>query len=177
MPQLNILLIGSKNPGIDAPAELLQIHNDLMVTIMDSNECLSATTIPNINWIKETPVFYQPWNNRLITLEGNVHDYDYLILAPQSNNSCFMQQSLLTDRNGMIDINKETLQHERYNNIFAFNNITEECLDGSQRMNIIAKQIGLSIKSIIKGFLPGTSYLLHMVLDETNSYQWSSLIA
>jgi hypothetical protein len=115
---LHILLIGGKRAGIPAATELLRMNKDLIVTIIDSDE-YRVPVIKRLNLISETPVFYQPWNNSLITWEGNVYHYDYLFVTPQQNNLPALQQSVLTDKSGAINTDRKTLIHKRYHNIVA----------------------------------------------------------
>ena len=137
-PLLHILLIGGKNAGTAAATQLLQVNKNLVVTIIDTEMPLYSTR-PRLNLINETPVFYQPWTNTLITFEGNVYHYDYLILTPQSNNIHFIQQSILTDKRGMLNIDSKTSIHKRYNNILACCGTTEYDPGGNDYRHIISK--------------------------------------
>jgi sulfide:quinone oxidoreductase len=53
---------------------------------------------------------------------GEVIEKDFMTLSmtPASKTHDFLAQSGLTDSQGLIDVNKYTLQHNKYDNIFAF---------------------------------------------------------
>lgn len=137
-PILHILLIGGKNAGTAAATQLLQVNKNLRVTIIDTHMQLYPAR-PRLNLTCETPVFYQPWANKLLTFEGNVYHYDFLIITPQSNNIHFLQQSILMDKKGMINVDRKSLVHKRYNNIFGCCDTTEYDPGGNNYSQIIDK--------------------------------------
>ncbi len=47
-------------------------------------------------------------------------DFNSACINPPSKTHAFLVEAGLTDSQGLIDVNKYTLQHKKYDNIFAF---------------------------------------------------------
>lgn len=105
MTHFQILIIGGGNAGISTAAQLLRKKKDLQIAIIepsdkhyyqpawtlvgagvfDINKTIrsEASVIPqNVTWIREAAAYFDPEKNTVITAEGKVYSYDYLIVAP-----------------------------------------------------------------------------------------------
>ncbi|KAG1048651.1 hypothetical protein G6F43_008975 [Rhizopus delemar] len=51
--------------------------------------------------------------------ELKTFEYDFIHVAPPQGPPDFIKESKLADANGWVDVNKDTLRHNKYNNIFA----------------------------------------------------------
>ncbi|KAI9033621.1 hypothetical protein CLU79DRAFT_724613 [Phycomyces nitens] len=75
------------------------------------------------------------FQNELISIDGNNHEavfrnngkngelstihYDFLHVAPPQGPPTFIKESKLADAAGWVDVNKDTLRHNRYKNVFS----------------------------------------------------------
>src|SRR5574339_1044856 len=105
MTHFQVLIIGGGNAGISTAAQLLRKKKDLQIAIIepsdkhyyqpawtlvgagvfDVNKTIrsEASVIPeNVTWIKEAAAYFDPEKNTVITKEGSIYEYDYLIVAP-----------------------------------------------------------------------------------------------
>jgi sulfide:quinone oxidoreductase len=105
MTHFQVLIIGGGNAGISTAAQLLRKKKDLQIAIIEPSEYhyyqpawtlvgagvfnidktirREATVIPkNVKWIKDAAASFQPEENKVVTAEGDVYTYDYLIAAP-----------------------------------------------------------------------------------------------
>lgn len=53
------------------------------------------------------------------TKELKTFDYDFMHVAPPQGPPTFIKESKLADAAGFVDVNKQTLRHNRYKNVFA----------------------------------------------------------
>lgn len=100
-----ILIIGAGNAGISVAAQLKNKDKTLSIGIIDPSEKhfyqpawtlvgagvydLQKTVrnqkdqIPKgVDWLKESANIFLPEKNQVTTLEGNIYNYDYLVVAP-----------------------------------------------------------------------------------------------
>jgi sulfide:quinone oxidoreductase len=59
----------------------------------------------------------------------------------------FLSKSLLADANGFVDVNKETLQHKKYPNIFAIGDCTN--IPTSKTAAAIAGSNSILVRNLI----------------------------
>jgi sulfide:quinone oxidoreductase len=104
MLHYTIIIIGGGNAGISVAARLLRINARLNIAIIEPSDKhyyqpawtlvgggtfdigktmrAEATVIPpGAKWIKESVAVFQPEQNHVVTREGNVYSYDYLVVA------------------------------------------------------------------------------------------------
>jgi sulfide:quinone oxidoreductase len=105
MTHFQVLIVGGGNAGISTAAQLLRKNKNLNVAIIepsdkhyyqpawtlvgagvfDINKTIrsEASVIPqHVTWIKEAAAYFEPERNTVITANGNVYKYEYLIVAP-----------------------------------------------------------------------------------------------
>ena len=105
MTHFQVLIIGGGNAGISTAAQLLRKKKDLQIAVIepcdkhyyqpawtlvgagvfDINKTIrsEASVIPeNVTWLKEAASYFDPGKNTVITADGNVYSYEYLIVAP-----------------------------------------------------------------------------------------------
>jgi sulfide:quinone oxidoreductase len=105
MTHFQVLIIGGGNAGISTAAQLLRKKKNLLVAIIepsdkhyyqpawtlvgagvfDINKTIrseASVMPPNVTWIKEAAAYFDPGKNTVITVNGNVYSYEYLIVAP-----------------------------------------------------------------------------------------------
>ena len=105
MTHFQVLIIGGGNAGISTAAQLLRKKKDLQIAIIEPSEKhyyqpawtlvgagvfdikktirTEASVMPSdVKWIKEAAAFFQPEKNSVVTAEGNIYTYNYLIVAP-----------------------------------------------------------------------------------------------
>ena len=105
MTHFQVLIIGGGNAGISAAAQLLRKKKDLQVAIMepsdkhyyqpawtlvgagvfDINKTVrseSSVMPENVTWIRESAAYFDPDRDTVITREGKMYSYEYLIVAP-----------------------------------------------------------------------------------------------
>lgn len=51
--------------------------------------------------------------------EVKTYDYDFLHVAPPQGPPTFIKESKLADAAGFVDVNKQTLRHNKYKNVYA----------------------------------------------------------
>ncbi|KAG1304176.1 hypothetical protein G6F64_009428 [Rhizopus arrhizus] len=59
--------------------------------------------------------FYTNYKNG----ELKTFEYDFIHIAPPQGPPNFIKESKLVDANGWVDVNKDTLRHNKYSNVFA----------------------------------------------------------
>jgi sulfide:quinone oxidoreductase len=105
MTHFQVLIIGGGNAGVSTAAQLLRKKKDLQVAIIEPSDKhyyqpawtlvgagvfdirktirSEASVIPqNVTWIKEAAAYFDPEKNTVITTNGNLYSYDFLIVAP-----------------------------------------------------------------------------------------------
>lgn len=105
MIHYQVLIVGGGNAGISTAAQLLHNKKNLQVAIIepsdkhyyqpawtlvgagvfDINKTIrsEASVIPkNVVWIKESAAYFDPEKNTVITKEGKIYSYEYLVVAP-----------------------------------------------------------------------------------------------
>ncbi|SDM73660.1 sulfide:quinone oxidoreductase [Fictibacillus solisalsi] len=95
----------------------------------------------------------------LETGQDEVIRYDMLHVTPPMRAPAFIRKSKLADEKGWVDVNKHTLQHNRYDNIFALGD--NSSLPTSKTGAAIRKQAPLAARnlvSVIQGKAPFLNY-------------------
>lgn len=105
MTHFQVLIVGGGNAGISTAAQLLRKKKDLQVAIIEPSEYhfyqpawtlvgagvfdvnktirREASVMPkNVRWIKEAAASFLPQENKVVTAQGNIYTYDYLVAAP-----------------------------------------------------------------------------------------------
>jgi sulfide:quinone oxidoreductase len=105
MTHFQVLIVGGGNAGISTAAQLLRKKKDLQIAIIEPSEYhyyqpawtlvgagvfdvnktirREASVMPeNVRWIKEAAASFLPQENKVITAQGNIYTYDYLVAAP-----------------------------------------------------------------------------------------------
>jgi sulfide:quinone oxidoreductase len=105
MIHYQVLIVGGGNAGISTAAQLLLKKKGLRIAIIEPSDKhyyqpawtlvgagvfdinkttrSEASVIPkNVTWIKESAAYFDPEKNTVITKEGKIFSYDYLIVAP-----------------------------------------------------------------------------------------------
>ena len=73
--------------------------------------------------------------------------YDMIHVTPPQSAPDFIRQSLLADSKGWVDVNKYTLQHTRYTNIFALGDVTNT--PNAKTGAAVRKQVPVLVKNLI----------------------------
>lgn len=105
MTHFQVVIIGGGNAGISTAAQLLRKKKDLQIAIIEPSDKhyyqpawtlvgagifdirktirSEASVMPeNVTWLKEAAAYFDPEKNAVITNEGKVYKYDYLVVAP-----------------------------------------------------------------------------------------------
>ena len=105
MTHFQVLIIGGGNAGISAAAQLLRSKKNLQIGIIEPSDKhyyqpawtlvgagvfdirktirSEASVMPkNVTWVREAAAYFDPEKNAVITKEGKVYKYDYMIVAP-----------------------------------------------------------------------------------------------
>ena len=97
--------------------------------------------------------------NRVDTGETVVIAYDMLHVAPPMSAPTFIANSPLADKDGWVDVDRETLQHKHFRNIFGIGDCSS--LPTSKTAAAIRKQapvLVVNLKAAISGLLLPKSY-------------------
>ena len=78
--------------------------------------------------------------------------YDLLHVGPPMKPFDFIKQSKIADANGFVDVNKETLQHKKYSNIFGIGDCTN--IPTSKTAAAVAAQASILVNNL-KNFANG----------------------
>lgn len=73
--------------------------------------------------------------------------YDMIHVTPPQSAPDFIRQSLLVDAKGWVDVNKYTLQHIRYNNIFALGDVTNT--PNAKTGAAVRKQVPVLVSNLV----------------------------
>ncbi len=105
MPKFEVIVVGGGNAGISVAARLLRKNSDLNIAIIEPSDKhyyqpawtlvgggifnikktmrAESSVIPKkATWLKESVASFQPEENTLTTAEGNIYQYNYLVVAP-----------------------------------------------------------------------------------------------
>lgn len=105
MTHFQVVIIGGGNAGISTAAQLLRKKKNLQIAIIEPSDKhyyqpawtlvgagifdirktirSEASVMPeNVTWLKEAAAYFDPEKNAVITNEGKVYKYDYLVVAP-----------------------------------------------------------------------------------------------
>ncbi|NWX29106.1 SQOR protein, partial [Notiomystis cincta] len=88
-----------------------------------------------------------------------VHQYEMLHVTPPMGPPAVLINSPVSDESGWVDVNKETLQHKRYPNVFGIGDCTN--LPTSKTAAAVAAQSGVldkTISLVMKNELPVKKY-------------------
>ncbi|NXI21690.1 SQOR protein, partial [Sterrhoptilus dennistouni] len=88
-----------------------------------------------------------------------VHQYEMLHVTPPMGPPAVLINSPVSDENGWVDVDKETLQHKKYPNVFAIGDCTN--LPTSKTAAAVAAQSGVldkTISLVMKNKLPVKKY-------------------
>jgi sulfide:quinone oxidoreductase len=93
------------------------------------------------------------------SLEGESFEYDVLVLVPPHRGAKVVDDSGLGDEGGWIPTDRATLQHERYERIFALGDATNIPISKSgSTAHFEAPVIASRIASLVKGTAPKKAY-------------------
>jgi sulfide:quinone oxidoreductase len=73
--------------------------------------------------------------------------YNMIHVTPPQSAPDFIRQSLLVDAKGWVDVNKYTLQHSKYQNIFALGDVTNT--PNAKTGAAVRKQVPVLVKNLI----------------------------
>jgi len=97
--------------------------------------------------------------NHVETGEELIERYEMMHVTPPMSAPDFIKQSSLSNKDGWVDVNKETLQHNRYQNIFGLGDSSS--LPTSKTGAAIRKQVPVVVENLqkaIKGKTLSTIY-------------------
>ena len=93
------------------------------------------------------------------SLEGEAVDYDLLVLVPPHRGSAVIEASGLGDAAGWIPTDRNTLQHETHERIFAIGDATNLPISKSgSTAHFEAPVVASRIASLVRGGAPKTAY-------------------
>ncbi len=96
---------------------------------------------------------------KVTSLEGETADYDLLVLVPPHRGSAVVEASGLGDAGGWIPTDRNTLQHEKHERIFAIGDATNLPISKSgSTAHFEAPVVASRIASLVKGTAPKTAY-------------------
>ena len=95
-----------------------------------------------INGEKKEATFKLMNNGNTVTRK-----YDMIHVTPPQSAPDFVRQSELVDAKGWVDVDKYTLQHTKYNNIFALGDVTNT--PNAKTGAAIRKQVPVLVKNLI----------------------------
>lgn len=81
------------------------------------------------------------------TGEESIEKYDLLHVTPPMSAPDFIKQSSLGNEGGWVDVDKETLQHNKYKNIFALGDASS--LPTSKTGAAIRKQVPVAVENLV----------------------------
>ena len=93
------------------------------------------------------------------SIEGETADYDLLVLVPPHKGSAVVAASGLGDASGWIPTDRNTLQHKRFERIFALGDATDLPISKSgSTAHFEAPVVASRIASLVRGTAPKTAY-------------------
>ena len=100
-----------------------------------------------------------PSAGTVTSLEGEKAEYDLLVLVPPHRGQRVVEDSSLGDAGGWIPTDRTTLQHERFDNVFALGDATNLPISKSgSTAHFEAPVVASRIASVIRGTAPKASY-------------------
>ena len=105
-----------------------------------------------------------PIKKVVASLEGDELPYDLLVMVPPHRGQQFIVDSNLSDGpEGWIPVDRESLQHTKYSNIFAIGDATNLPVSkAGAAAHHEAKIVGANLASIVKGKTPKKKYDGHV---------------
>ena len=148
MRQDKILGLASENARIQYWTPNKEIYRFPYANAVALEECEKRGIDVNFGW-EMTSVKYSDIGEKVATFK-NVDsgktiekEFNAASINPPSKPHDFILKSGLADANGLIDVNKYTLQHKKYENVFAFGDAisgdTTRTYVGAQAQNPIVK--------------------------------------
>lgn len=123
--------------GVDHYGHVLQkLANERGITVNTQHELIE------INAENHQAVFRNNANQDLKTFE-----YDFIHVAPPQGPPKFIKESKLADAAGWVDVNKDTLRHNKYKNVFALGDCSS--LPTSKTAAAITGESGVLKKNLI----------------------------
>jgi sulfide:quinone oxidoreductase len=93
------------------------------------------------------------------SIEGEKAEYDLLVLVPPHRGQKIVEESALGDAGAWIPTDRTTLQHERFDNVFALGDATNLPISKSgSTAHFEAPVVASRIASMIRGTAPKASY-------------------
>ncbi|XP_065884584.1 sulfide:quinone oxidoreductase, mitochondrial-like [Dysidea avara] len=108
---------------------------------------------------KEKKAMFTITNPADNTTTNKIFDYDMIHVSPPMGPLACLKDSPVSDANGWVDVNKTTLQHMRFPNVFAIGDCSN--VPTSKTAAAVAGQSGVllkSLESVMKGEIPAEKY-------------------
>merc|ERR1711862_880946 len=88
-------------------------------------------------------------------------DYDFIHVTPEMGAPNFLKGSPISDAAGFVDVNKETLQSNKYPNIFALGDCSN--VPTSKTLSAITGQLGV-VRYLLEKFWIQEKFIVKMLL-------------